>query len=129
MSFKSEFTVAGKKYTVLRCSYDLSQEVDATGRPSAITRGGRVRLTVESNGETDLFEWMVNNFERKDGKITFYKRDSEAKLFEANLKEAYMVKYEETFESDSERPMIINFTLSARELNVGNGSHINQWVG
>jgi hypothetical protein len=129
MSFKSEFEVAGKKYVVKHCSYDLSQEVDATGRPSAITRGGRIRLTVESTGETDLFEWMVNNFERKDGKITFYKRDSDSKLKTVEFKEGYLVKFEENFESDNPNPMTISFTISARELTSGNGTHINQWVG
>jgi hypothetical protein len=129
MSFKSELEVAGKKYVVKHCSYDLSQEVDATGRPSAITRGGRIRLTVESTGETDLFEWMVNNFERKDGKVVFYKRDTDAKLKELAFKEAYLVKFEENFDADSSYPMTISFTLSARELSGGNGTHVNQWVG
>ncbi|RFM36630.1 MULTISPECIES: type VI secretion system tube protein TssD [Chitinophaga] len=128
MSFKSVFEVAGKQMVVKHCSYDLTQEVDATGRPSAITRGGRIRLTVESNGDTDLFEWMVNNFERKDGTITFYKRDSDAKLKSLNFKEGYLVKFEETFDADNQNPMMVSFTISAREIAMGNASHINEWV-
>ncbi|WP_343671910.1 type VI secretion system tube protein TssD [Chitinophaga sp.] len=128
MSFKSVFEVAGKQMVVKHCSYDLTQEVDATGRPSAITRGGRIRLTVESNGDTDLFEWMVNNFERKDGTITFYKRDSDAKLKALNFKEGYLVKFEETFDADNQNPMMVSFTISAREIAMGNASHINEWV-
>ncbi|WP_343688163.1 type VI secretion system tube protein TssD [Chitinophaga sp.] len=128
MSFKSVFEVAGKQMVVKHCSYDLTQEVDATGRPSAITRGGRIRLVVESNGDTDLFEWMVNNFERKDGTITFYKRDSDAKLKSLNFKEGYLVKFEETFDADNQNPMMVSFTISAREIAMGNASHINEWV-
>ncbi len=128
MSFKSVLEVAGKQMVVKHCSYDLTQEVDATGRPSAITRGGRIRLTVESNGDTDLFEWMVNNFERKDGTITFYKRDSDAKLKSLNFKEGYLVKFEETFDADNQNPMMVSFTISAREIAMGNASHINEWV-
>lgn len=128
MSFKSVFEVAGKQLVVKHCSYDLTQEVDATGRPSAITRGGRIRLVVESNGDTDLFEWMVNNFERKDGTITFYKRDSDAKLKSLNFKEGYLVKFEETFDADNQNPMMVTFTISAREIAMGNASHINEWV-
>ncbi|GAA0543375.1 type VI secretion system tube protein TssD [Chitinophaga japonensis] len=128
MSFKSELEVAGKKYVVKNCSYDLTQEVDATGRPSSVTRGGRIRLTVESTGETDLFEWMVNNFERKDGSITFYKRDSDSKLKTVNFKEGYLVKFEESFHADNPDPMTITFTISAREVSSGSGTHINQWV-
>jgi hypothetical protein len=128
MSFKSVFEVAGKKMVVKHCSYDLTQEVDATGRPSAITRGGRIRLVVESTGDTDLFEWMVNNFERKDGSITFYKRDSDATQKVVKFKEGYLVKFEESFDADDKDPMTIAFTISARELNVGNGTHVNEWV-
>jgi len=128
MSFKSVFEVAGKQMVVKHCSYDLTQEVDATGRPSAITRGGRIRLVVESNGDTDLFEWMVNNFERKDGTITFYKRDSDAKLKSLNFKEGYLVKFEESFDADNQNPMMVSFTISAREIAMGNASHINEWV-
>ena len=128
MSFKSVFEVAGKKLVVKHCSYDLTQEVDATGRPFAITRGGRIRLVVESTGETDLFEWMVNNFERKDGTITFFKRDTDSKLKELSFKEGYLVKFEESFDADNPNPMTVTFTISARELSMGNAKHVNEWV-
>ena len=67
MSFKARLSVAGKNYNVLDCSYALHQVIDASGRPSSVTRGGKINVTVESTNETDLFEWMVNHFERKDG--------------------------------------------------------------
>jgi hypothetical protein len=128
MSFKSVFEVAGKKLNVKHCSYDLTQEVDATGRPSAITRGGRIRLIVESTGETDLFEWMVNSFERKDGTVTFYKRDTDAVSKKLSFKEGYLVKFEESFDADNQNPMTVAFTISARELSMGNATHVNEWV-
>jgi hypothetical protein len=128
MSFKAKLEVGGKKYNVLHCSYDLNQEVDATGRPSSITRGGRIRLTVESTADPFVFEWMVNNFERKDGSITFVKRDTDAKLKELRFTEAYCVKYEEDFESRDNNPLRETFTLSAKEITVGNGVHSNEWV-
>ena len=31
-------------------------------------------MTLESTGETTFFEWMSNNFERKDGSIVYIKR-------------------------------------------------------
>jgi hypothetical protein len=69
MSFLTSLSVAGKDYKVLNVSYDLAQETDASGRPSTVTRGGRIMLEVESTGSTELFEWMTNNFERKDGSV------------------------------------------------------------
>ncbi len=128
MSFKARLKVAGKEYNVLHCSYDLTQEVDPTGRPSSVTRGGRVYLTVESNGETNFFEWMTNNFERKDGTIVFSKRDTDATLKEVNFKEGYLIKYKESFDSSGQNPLTETFTISAKELSAGGGEHINEWV-
>ncbi len=128
MSFKAKLTVAGKDYNVLHCSYGLFQEVDATGRPSSITRGGKIKITVESTQETDLFEWMCNNFERKDGSVTFLKRDSDATMKELKFKEGYLVNFDERYESVNENPMLLTFVISAKEITMGNGTHTNEWV-
>ncbi len=128
MSFKAKFKVAGKEMNVLDASYSMHQEVDATGRPSSITRGGKISLSVESTEDNDLFEWMCNNFERKDGSITFYVRESDAVLKEVKFKEGYLVDFEEVFHSDDTHPMTISLTISARELSIGNGVHKNDWV-
>lgn len=128
MSFKAVVDIAGQKNNVLDLSYALKQETDATGRPSSITRGGKIVLTVESTGDTKFFEWMCNNFERKDGKITFTKRDSDATMKELNFKEGYLVDYRENFNSQGDNPITETFTISAKEISMGNASHVNQWA-
>ena len=128
MSFKAKLSVAGKDYNVLQASYDLHQEVDSTGRPSSITRGGKIYVTVESTQETDLFEWMCNNFERKDGSVTFVKRDTDATMKELNFKEGYLIEYAEKFDSTGDNPITETFTISAREMTLGTGTHTNEWI-
>jgi hypothetical protein len=128
MSFKAKLTVGGRTMNVLSCNYDLTQEVDATGRPSSVTRGGRIMLTVESTENTDMFEWMCNNFERKDGTVTFLKRDTDAKQKELSFTEGYLVKYEEKFNAFDNLAMAESFTISAREISMGSGEHVNEWV-
>lgn len=128
MSFKAKLKVAGKELNILGHHFDLKQETDATGRPSSVTRGGKITLTVEANGETTFFEWMCNNFERKDGSIVYIKRDSDATMKELKFKEAYMVDYNETFNSTGENPVTETFTLSAKEIDLGNGKHVNEWI-
>jgi hypothetical protein len=128
MSFKAKFKAAGKELNVLDAHYSLHQEVDATGRPSSITRGGQITLTVESNQETDLFEWMCNNFERKDGSVVFFKRDSDATLKELKFKEGYLIRFEESFHASNNNPLATTFTISAKEMTLGNGTHTNEWV-
>ncbi|MBK7098624.1 MAG: phage tail protein [Sphingobacteriales bacterium] len=128
MSFKAIFNVAGKEYRVLDASFDLHQVTDKTGRVSSETRGGKINVVVESTNETDLFEWMIDPYSHKDGSIIFKKRDSDATLKELKFKEAYMIDYNETFSSSNDRPMAIAFTLSAKEIELGNGKFSNEWV-
>ena len=127
MSFKAKLSVGGQDVNVLECDYELKQEVDATGRPSSVTRGGQITLLLESSGDTFFFEWMCNNFERKDGTVTFFKRDTDAKLKELKFKEGYLVFYEEHFDSVTNTPMTEKITISARELTCGNGTLNNEW--
>ena len=128
MSFKTKIKVGGKERNVLNVNYALFQETDATGRPSSISRGGQIEVTVEGTGETDLFEWMTNSFERKDGSIVFIKRDSDATLKELQFTEAYIVNYKENFDSVEENPLTETFVLSARSIKLGTGEHKNEWV-
>ncbi len=128
MSFKATFNVSGTEYRVLDASFDLHQIVDKTGRVSSEARGGKIDVVVESTQETDLFEWMIDPYSHKDGSIIFKKRDSDATMKELKFKEAYMIDYTETFSSNTDKPMAIAFTLSAKEIELGNGKFSNEWV-
>ncbi len=128
MSFKSKLKVGGKELTILKAKYDLFQEIDATGRPSSVTRGGTITLTVESTGDSFFYEWMTNNFDRKDGSIMYVKRDTDAKLKEVIFTEAYMVNYNESFDASGDNPLTETFTISAREMKIGEGSIVNEWT-
>ena len=128
MSFKSKLKVGGKELTILKAHYDLFQEVDATGRPLSVTRGGKITLTVESTGDSFFYEWMTNNFDRKDGSIMYVKRDTDAKLKEVIFTEAYMVSYNENFDASGENPLTETFTISARQMKIGEGEIVNEWT-
>jgi hypothetical protein len=128
MSFLATFKVDGKEYNVLSCNYNLYQDVDNTGRPSSETRGGTVNLIVESTDDTLIFDWMCDSYMTKDATLTFNKRDSNAKLKELEIKEAYCVNYNESFDNSGSGAMIMSFTLSARSIKMGEGGHDNKWV-
>jgi hypothetical protein len=127
MSFKAEFEVGGNKFRVLHASYSLQQDIDATGRPSSGVKGGTIQIEVESTDKTALTEWMVDPFKHQDGKITFYKRDSNQKSKELTFKEGYLVSYTENFTNTGENPMTEHFVISAKEVKMGNAEHKNEW--
>jgi len=128
MSFKALFKVDGNEYRVLNCHYSLNQEIDKTGRPSSTVRGGVVDLTIESTDDTSMFEWMCDSYMRKDATITFNKRDEDSKMKELEIKEAYMISYEESFDDTGAGAMTEKFSLSARDIKMGNGEHENEWA-
>ena len=128
MAFKAILKLAGAEHTILKCYYGLSQMTDNTGRPSSITRGGIITFLVESTSNTVFSDWMFNNFETKDGSIAFLKRDSNATSKELFFTDAYAIKYTEYFNANGRRPMTARITISAREISIGNGEHINEWV-
>ncbi|MBN2173795.1 MAG: type VI secretion system needle protein Hcp [Prolixibacteraceae bacterium] len=127
MSFKAIFKVDGKEYRVLNCSYSLHQEIDNTGRPSSTARGGVVNLVVESTDDTSLLAWMCDSYKKQDATITFNKRDEDSKMKELEIKEAYMVDYEEAFDNSGDGAMIQSFSLSARSIKMGDGDFENEW--
>ena len=128
MSFKAKLKVAGLEVNVLACDYGLHQDVDATGRPSSITRGGTINLVLEATDDTKFFEWMTNSFEHKDGTITFFKRDTDAKLKEIEFKDAYLVGFGEQFDHEGSTPFRQAITISTKELTMGSATHKNDWV-
>ena len=128
MSFKAIFKVDGNEYRVLSCSYSLHQDIDNTGRPSSVTRGGVVNVVVESTDDTSLFEWMCDSYLKKDATITFNKRDEDSKMKELEIGEAYLINYEESFDDSGSGAMIQSFSLSAKNIKMGNGEHENEWA-
>jgi hypothetical protein len=114
---------------VINLRYSLHQEVDVEGRPTAIARGGKISVTVKSlnDGNTDLFEWACDPYVSKKGKIEFEKRDG-TNMKNLEFEDAYMVEYEELYNSiDAESQMEV-FVMSAKKITIGGVSHENTWA-
>ena len=129
MAFKAKFSVDGEEYNILSCSYHFYQETDVTGRPSSVARGGQVNVTVETTDSNKLLEWMTDSWKLLSGNIKFFKRDSETAIMkQVDFEEAYLVGFEETFTHNTEMPMVLTVTLSAKKMTIGSASHENEWV-
>ena len=112
---------------ILHCAFRFTQATDGTGKPTAIPQGGAVTLVVESNGTTGLFDWMVSATETKNGTITFYRRDNMSKLKTLQFTDAHCVDYHETYDHNSESPMQVQITLSAKEVKLNESKFKNNW--
>lgn len=129
MSFKATLKFGSKEYDVLSVSYSFSRDVDHKGRPSSTVYGGTVNFSIESTEDTTVLESMINSKHKPfSGSVVFYKREEDgATMKELTFTDAYVIAFSEALDSTGGNPMSINFTISARELKVGNADHANEW--
>lgn len=109
--------------------YELNQQTDVEGQPTGTTRGGKITVKVKSNddGNTDILEWMVDSYMSKSGTISFPNRQG-GEMKHLSFKEGYVVEYAETYDSTNNLLQYEEFTISAKEIEVGNARHNNRWT-
>ena len=114
---------------VLFVRYELNQQTDVEGQPTGTTRGGKIHVKVKSNddGNTELLEWMIDTYMSKSGTISFPNRQG-GEMKHLSFKEGYIVEYIETYDSTNALLQFEEFTISAKEIQVGNARHNNRWT-
>lgn len=114
---------------VLFVKYELNQQTDIEGQPTGTTRGGKIIVKVKSNddGNTDILEWMIDTYMSKSGTISFPNRQG-GEMKHLSFKEGYVVEYAETYDSTNDLLQYEEFTISAKEIQVGNARHNNRWT-
>jgi hypothetical protein len=127
MSFIAKITIDGEELNVLHCGFRFSQVTDFTGKPTAVPQGGTINLVLESNGSTNLFDWMISPTQTKSGTITFYRRDSMSKMKTVEFSDAHCVDYYETFDHDGTNPMQLQINISAHEIKINDSEFRNNW--
>ena len=114
---------------VLFVKYELNQQTDVEGQPTGTTRGGKISVKVKSNddGNTDILEWMIDTYMSKSGTISFPNRQG-GEMKQLTCKEGYVVEYAETYDSTNSILQYEEFTISAKEIAIGNARHNNRWT-
>ncbi len=114
---------------VIFVKYELNQNTDVEGQPTGTTRGGKIVVRVKSrdDGNTDILEWMIDTYMSKSGTISFPNREG-GEMKHLSFKEGYVVDYAETYDSTNDLLQYEEFTISAKEIQVGNARHNNRWT-
>ena len=118
-----------KDREVLYVRYELNQQTDIEGQPTGTTRGGKIYVKVKStdDGNTEIMEWMCDSYMSKNGSISFPNRQG-GEMKSLSFKEGYLVDYAETYDSTNSLLQFEEFTISAKEIQVGNARHNNRWT-
>lgn len=114
---------------VIFVKYELNQQTDVEGQPTGTTRGDKITVKVKSNddGNTDILEWMIDTYMSKSGTISFPNRQG-GEMKHLSFKEGYVVEYAETYDSTNSLLQYEEFTISAKEIAIGNARHNNRWT-
>lgn len=99
MSFLAKLELDNEIFNVLEFEIHFTQQTDSNGKPASKTKGGQIKLVVEST-QTDLFsDWMVSKTSVKDGTIIFYRRDAMSTMKNVVFKKPIVFLSEKSFKA------------------------------
>lgn len=127
MSFKANLKIDNKGYTILDCTFDLDQQLDHSGRPSAKPRGGVIITTIELGKNTELIEWMISPHQTKSGTISFINYDNMGTLMNIDFENAYCARLTGQFNATNNQPLQLKLKISAQSIAFNGVRHINNW--
>ena len=113
---------------VIDFSYSLSRDIDPTGRPSGLVRGGTINITVETTSKHELFDWMITN-KTVDGSLKIeddLNPGSDLKVIK--FEKAFIIDYSESFHWQGTENMMQSFTISAKKIDIDGSVHENLWT-
>ena len=116
----------GEGIPLLSCEYSFTQDIDERGLPKSVVKGGVVNLSFISLEDEEIIWWMVSAQSDKNGKIIFAGEEGEKIFKTLEFTDARCVYYHESFVRDNE--MTNEISISARELQVSNVKHSNNWT-
>lgn len=117
-----------KGIRVLSCNFSFSQEIDPSGQATSRVRAGLINLTITGVSDTELVNWMLGRYDRKNGKISFFGINESGVPQESKslkFQDAFLVHYGESFTDQSE--MIINLSISCRKITLSNADWETEW--
>ena len=129
MIFTAKLSIdGGEEVEVMQASYMLDRDTDRNGQPSTTIRAGKITCTIKSSTSTALFQWMINPFATKGGKIDFYKHNDPTPSKTLTFENAFIIEQGENFNvMDGERdaPMTETFTVSAETISMNDAEYKN----
>lgn len=128
MSFEAEFRLEENIYRINGLSLDISQEVDELGRPSSASRGGIIKIEMDSLKDDVLTDWAMKASKSLNGTITYYRSDEYAKLKEVNFEKGFCIELREKYlGAIAADKMVTLLTISAEKVMIGTAEMNNQW--
>ena len=125
MALQGQLKIGGRVYGVVECSYDFSQSVDETGKPTSRPPGGAITFVLPSTSDDDVFfyNWMFNKTQVHSGTFKFcvYTTRNQQSYKTVAFKNAYCVNLRDYFNDSDSKLMYTTVTISAETISIGKG--------
>lgn len=125
MALQGQLKIGGRTYGIVECSYDFSQMIDETGKPTSRPRGGTITFVMPATSDDDLFfyKWMFNKTQVHDGTFKFcvYTTRNQQSYKTVVFKNAYCINLRDYFNDSDSKLMYTTVTISAESISVGRG--------
>jgi hypothetical protein len=125
MALQGQLKIGGRTYGIVECSYDFSQTIDDTGKPTSRPRGGTITFVMPATSDDDLFfyKWMFNKTQVHDGTFKFcvYTTRNQQSYKTVAFKNAYCINLRDYFNDSDSKLMYTTVTISAESISVGRG--------
>ncbi|MBR5688079.1 MAG: hypothetical protein IKX36_08990 [Prevotella sp.] len=123
MAIQGKLKIGGRTYSVVECSYEFSQAIDDTGKPTSRPKGGTITFTMPSSSDDDLFfyRWMFSKTEIQAGKFQFvvFSNENKRSYKTVDFINAYCVGLRDYFNDNDSRLMYTTVTISAQIIRMG----------
>ncbi|WP_010520661.1 type VI secretion system tube protein TssD [Aquimarina agarivorans] len=94
-----------KKYRLLNFNFSFNQRTGINNKPTGITTGGQINITLETSKDVTMFEWTAHHNMQKNGRIELMSRDGMQIDFKLEFANAYATSATNFYTADTSQPM------------------------
>ena len=129
MALKGTLSIDGntERYTLVECEYRLTQAVSVDGIPEDGVHAGTIVATIvtPTKGYV-LYEWMLNDFMKKDGNLCFVtnvNNINKSGTRNIRFEDAFCIDLYEYFNNHNSVMMTTRLVIQARKIMFGDSSN------
>ena len=131
MSFYAKFFVDGGQpegYEVVAAGVAFGQTTDDKGRPNSTVYGSYIVVRVVDTSETELLKWMLDAWDRRNGKIQFFRNDQASVYKEISFTNGYCTDYVADMMPGQQLASLTDtIYISPESTTVNGATHTNIW--
>lgn len=114
-------------FEILDCRFRITRAIDPGGAPTSDVRAAIIKLKVVSTGGEIIVASVFDSSDQVSGKVE-YKADENTTFKTMKFDKSYIIKYGESFNSESNDPMIIKIHISAGNVELDGTSKFFDWA-